>query len=388
MKTLTNTQINKIETVVSKFLSKKIEKIMETNGFDFNNMLMINKKFKEEYTEMEYSLVDKTQHMYEMEELEKLTISKIEEAAQYIFNNDFDCQDLIDILEDHEIGEEYLTEEEIKEECLEIIKNGTTENFKEESLENLSEIFFKYLERKNNYEVENKFKKADLKAIFESENFMEVGISIGKESNNDNYYYACDQTTEGIAVPFERYKDVSNWFEEDMCDKIEEKGEEIYYTIGVNNVFFSIRLDNENEYYLYKNEDKYISISEETAKNLMELNRNDFKTFKTFRELFNDNCNINDKEFFEEEDEDDEEEAEIYFEQEKMYNSKSIKKMFKNKVSFLSKDLKICGILLEVDSQIGIENTLNKYIKETYNISNFKLIRVTNLREKENELKK
>lgn len=272
----------------------------------------------------------------------------------------------------------------IKEECLDIVKNNTESEFDKDSFECLRDIFFEYVEEKYNLET---LTKEDLEIIFKEEKLQEKTIWIGKESNRSfEYYVNCNE--EGIQVEFNNYKNVEKWFEEDMCDKIEEKGEEIYYTIGVNNVFFSIRLDSENEYYLYKNEDKYISISEETAKNLMELNRNDFKTFKTFRELFNDNCDISEKEFFEEEEE-NEEETEIYFEQERMYkDSKSISKMFKNKVSYLSKNLKICGIVLDIDSQIGVENQLENYIKENYNINNLKLIRVVDLRQKEIELKK
>ncbi len=84
-----------------------------------------------------------------------------------------------------------------------------------------------------------------------------------------------------------------------------------------------------------------------------------------------------------------EEETEVYFEQERMYkDSKSVSKIFKNKVSYLSKNLKICGIILDIDSQIGIENQLENYIKENYSINNLKLIRVVDLRQKEIELKK
>ena len=115
------------------------------------------------------------------------------------------------------IEEEFLTEEEVKEACLEIVKKGTEENFKEDSFKILSEIFFEYLEE--NYNIES-LTKNRLIEIFKEEKLMETVISIGKENSNCNYYYATDKCGYGVNVSFKDYKDVSKWFKEEWCEGI------------------------------------------------------------------------------------------------------------------------------------------------------------------------
>ena len=79
MRTLNNTQINKINNVVYNVLNKKLEE----KGIDMTHISMIDKTFKNTLTTLKQDLEDDTQYQFENEIEEKLIIKNIESCVVY-----------------------------------------------------------------------------------------------------------------------------------------------------------------------------------------------------------------------------------------------------------------------------------------------------------------